>query len=104
LFQVAQTRGIPLITFVNKCDRPGLAPLEILDDIERQLGVVPTPVTWPVGSGRDFQGVIDRRDGSVWEFERTARGSKIGAEHRLVLDEGSAAGDEWREGALAELA
>ncbi|HSJ26949.1 MAG TPA: peptide chain release factor 3 [Acidimicrobiia bacterium] len=104
LFQVAQARGIPLITFVNKCDRPGLPPLEILDDIERQLGIVPTPITWPVGSGRDFQGVIDRRDGTFWEFERTARGSKIGAEHRLALDEESAAGDEWREAALGELA
>ena len=104
LFQVAQARGIPLITFVNKCDRPGMAPLEILDDIERQLGVTATPVTWPVGNGQAFEGVVDRRDGTFWDFERTARGTKIGAEHRLVLDEASAAGNEWREGALGELA
>ncbi|MFP5332241.1 MAG: peptide chain release factor 3 [Acidimicrobiia bacterium] len=104
LFQVAQARGIPLITFVNKCDRPGMSPLEILDDIERQLGITATPVTWPIGNGQAFQGVVDRRDRTFWEFERTARGSKIGAEHRLGLDEVSAAGDEWREAALGELA
>ncbi|MEX1005407.1 MAG: peptide chain release factor 3 [Acidimicrobiia bacterium] len=103
LFQVAQARGIPLITFVNKCDRPGMAPLELLDDIERQLGITATPVTWPVGIGRDFQGVVDRRDGTFWEFERTARGTRIGAEHELKLDAETAAGDEWREGALGEL-
>jgi peptide chain release factor 3 len=104
LFQVAQARGIPLITFVNKCDRPGMLPLEILDDIERQLGIAATPVTWPVGSGQSFQGVVDRRDGTLWEFERTARGSKIGAEHRLVLDDEIARGDEWREAAVGDLA
>jgi peptide chain release factor 3 len=103
LFQVAQARGIPLITFVNKCDRPGMAPLEILDDIERQLGIAATPVTWPVGIGRDFQGVVDRRDKTFWEFERTPRGTKIGAERRLVLDGDLARGDEWREDALGEL-
>ncbi len=103
LFQVAQARGIPLLTFVNKCDRPGLPPLEILDDIERQLGITATPITWPVGIGRDFQGVVDRRDHAFWEFERTPRGSKVGAEHRLRLDEDLARGDEWRAGALAEL-
>ncbi|MEX2654575.1 MAG: peptide chain release factor 3 [Acidimicrobiia bacterium] len=103
LFQVAQARGIPLITFVNKCDRPGMAPLEILDDIERQLGIVATPVTWPVGSGQAFQGVVDRRDSVFWEFERTARGTKIGAEHELRLTPETAGGDEWREAALSEL-
>ncbi|HVR31812.1 MAG TPA: peptide chain release factor 3 [Acidimicrobiia bacterium] len=104
LFQVAQARGIPLVTFVNKCDRPGMAPLEILDDIESQLGIAATPVTWPVGSGQAFQGVVDRRDATFWEFERTARGTKIGAERELKLDEELAAGDEWREAALGELA
>jgi peptide chain release factor 3 len=83
LFQVAQTRNIPLITFVNKCDRPGLAPLEILDDIESQLGIIATPVTWPIGMGPDFEGVADRRDSTFWKFERTAHGAKVGAEERI---------------------
>lgn len=80
LFQVAQARHIPLITFVNKCDRPGLAPLEILDDIESQLGITATPVTWPVGMGPDFEGVADRRDHTFWKFERTAHGARMGTE------------------------
>ena len=103
LFQVAQARGIPLITFVNKCDRPGMAPLEILDDIERQLGISATPVTWPVGNGQAFQGVVDRRDRTFWEFERTARGSKIGDERRRILDAGTIGDDEWRQAAAGEL-
>ena len=85
LFEVAKNRGIPLITFVNKCDRPSLAPLEILDDIETQLGLEPTPVTWPVGMGFEFQGVADRRDRSFWQFERTAHGAKEATEKQLKI-------------------
>lgn len=86
LFKVAQARGLPLITFVNKLDRPGLAPLAVLDDIEDQLGVDAAPVTWPVGSGPQFEGVVDRRDGSFWRFERTPGGGSIGHEDRISLD------------------
>ncbi len=85
LFQVAQARGLPLITFVNKMDRPGLGPLALIDDIESQLGIRATPVTWPVGNGPDFEGVVDRRDRSQWRFERTARGGTIGGEVRAEL-------------------
>jgi len=86
LFQVAQTRGLPLITFVNKMDRPGLGPLALIDDLEAQLGIKATPVTWPVGSGPEFEGVVDRRDGSFWRFERTPGGGSIGGEARGSLD------------------
>ena len=86
LFQVAQARGLPLITFVNKKDRPGLGPLALIDDIEARLGIKATPVTWPVGIGPEFEGVVDRRDGSLWRFERTARGGSIGDEDRARLD------------------
>ena len=86
LFQVAQTRGIPLITFVNKMDRPGLSPLALVDDIEDQLDIRATPVTWPVGNGPDFAGVVDRRDSTLWEFERTGRGREIGQERASGLD------------------
>jgi peptide chain release factor 3 len=93
LFQVAQRRRIPLITFVNKCDRPSLAPLEILDDIERRLGITPTPVTWPVGTGVDFEGVVDRRDRSFRRFARTAHGAKAAGEERLEAAELEGLGD-----------
>jgi peptide chain release factor 3 len=56
LFQVARERRIPLITFVNKLDRPALEPLALTDEIERELGLRATPVTWPVGSAERFAG------------------------------------------------
>ncbi len=87
LFQVAQARNLPLITFINKCDRPSLEPLELLDDLERHLEIAPTPMTWPVGMGRDFEGVADRRDGAFWKFTRTAHGATMGEEERQRLGE-----------------
>ncbi|MEX2133956.1 MAG: GTP-binding protein, partial [Acidimicrobiia bacterium] len=87
LFKVAQARGIPLITFVNKLDRPGLGPLEILDDIESQLEIAATPVTWPVGADVELEGVVDRRDGSFWTFERTPGGREIGEARKGRLDD-----------------
>ena len=49
LFQVCRARGLPVLTFLNKLDRPGRDPLELLDEIEDQIGLRPTPATWPVG-------------------------------------------------------
>src|SRR5690606_22825371 len=60
LFDVARGRGIPVITFVNKWDRPGREPLELLDEIEQRIGLRPTPLNWPVGIAGDFRGLIDR--------------------------------------------
>ncbi|MBL6619618.1 MAG: GTP-binding protein, partial [Ilumatobacteraceae bacterium] len=68
LFEVCRDRGLPVITFLNKYDRPGREPLELLDEIEEQIGLKPTPVTWPVGISGDFRGVIDRRDGTFTRF------------------------------------
>ncbi|MDX1691969.1 MAG: peptide chain release factor 3, partial [Acidimicrobiia bacterium] len=106
LFQVAKARGIPLITFVNKSDRPGLPPLEILDDIEEQLGITATPVTWPVGSGPDFAGVIDRRDHRFWEFDRTPHGGRIGDERSRPVapsdHDDPALTRAWEEAALLD--
>lgn len=96
LFRVARERRIPLVTFINKYDRPGLEPLALVDEIEAELGLRPTPVTWPVGSAGHFRGVVDRRDGTFHRFARTARGATIGSEEQL--DAGRAAreeGDEW---------
>jgi len=60
LFKVCRMRGIPIVTFINKMDRPGRPALELLDEIERVLGIPCTPVNWPVGSGSTFVGVHDR--------------------------------------------
>ena len=97
LFEVCRDRGLPLLTFLNKWDRPGLEPIDLLHEIESKIGVMATPVTWPVGIAGDFRGVIDRRDGSFTRFSRTARGSTVAPEE-LIDPERAAAeeGDAWR--------
>ena len=63
LLEVCRTRNTPVATFVNKLDRDARAPLELLDEIESTLGMAAVPLTWPIGSGREFRGVFDfRRD------------------------------------------
>jgi peptide chain release factor 3 len=94
LFEVARERGIPLIAFVNKYDRPGLEPLEMIDHLQDTLGLESAPVTWPVGIPGDFRGVVDRRTGAFHRFRRTAGGAAIAPEE-LVDAEGA----EREEGA-----
>src|SRR6478752_7689954 len=86
LFQVCRARQLPVITFLNKYDRPGREPLELLDEIEEQIRLRPTPVTWPVGSGEDFAGVIDRRTAEFTRFTRTARGASAALEETVPVD------------------
>ena len=96
LFEVCRERNLPLLTFINKWDRPGREPLELLDQIERQLSIVPAPVTWPVGIAGDFRGVVDRRDDRYVRFTRTARGATEAGEEVLTTEEAAAAeGDAW---------
>ena len=63
LFDVCRSRAVPVITFVNKWDRPGREPLELLDEIEQRIGLRPAPVNWPVGVAGDFRGLIERATG-----------------------------------------
>src|SRR6202050_3043505 len=83
LFAVCRSRGVPVITFVNKWDRPGREPLELLDEIEGQIGLRPTPVNWPVGVAGDFRGLIDRATGEYVTFARTPGGAGRAIETRL---------------------
>jgi peptide chain release factor 3 len=76
LFEVCQMRSIPIFTFINKMDRPSRDPLELLDEIEKELGLATYPVTWPIGAGDRFKGVYDRRGRKIHLFERSAHGSK----------------------------
>jgi peptide chain release factor 3 len=76
LFEVCRRRGIPIFTFMNKCDRPILNPLALLDELEAVLGIQSSPVVWPLGSGPgSFRGVFDRRLGQVHLFERGLGGA-----------------------------
>jgi peptide chain release factor 3 len=96
LFEVAKARSIPVLTFINKFDRPGRDALELLDEIEEQIGLRPTPATWPVGIPGDFRGVIDRRDGRFLRFGRTARGSTEASEEVVGAEQAAAEeGASW---------
>ncbi|MGA7937711.1 MAG: peptide chain release factor 3 [Kovacikia sp.] len=76
LFEVCRMRGLPIFTFVNKLDRPGREPLELLDEIEQELGLQTYAVNWPIGMGDRFKGVFDRRTRQVHLFERSAHGQR----------------------------
>ena len=62
LLQVCRARNTPILTFINKMDREVREPLELMDEIERELGMSVVPFTWPVGMGKRFHGVIDLRE------------------------------------------
>ena len=105
LFRVCRDRGLPIVTFVNKCDRPGLPPLQLLDEISEQIGMEPVPVTWPVADGPDFAGIVDRRAGQLVRFDRTEHGSTVGDEWREPLakaEPGACPEDRW-QAAMEEL-
>ncbi|HBE33948.1 MAG TPA: peptide chain release factor 3, partial [Cyanobacteria bacterium UBA11368] len=76
LFEVCRMRRLPIFTFVNKMDRPGREPLELLDEIEKELGLQTYAVNWPIGMGDRFKGVFDRHQRQIHLFERTAHGSR----------------------------
>jgi len=76
LFEVCRMRSLPIFTFVNKLDRPGREPLELLDEIEQELGLQTYAVNWPIGMGDRFKGVVDRHKQQIHLFERSAHGSR----------------------------
>jgi len=76
LFEVCKLRSLPIFTFVNKLDRPGREPLDLLDEIEQELGLATYPMNWPIGMGDQFQGVFDRQSQEIHLFQRSAHGSR----------------------------
>lgn len=92
LFDVCKHRGIPVITVVNKWDRPGLEALQLMDEIRDRTGLEPTPLTWPVGIAGDFRGVLERRSGDFIRYTRTAGGATLAPEERI--DPARAAAEE----------
>jgi peptide chain release factor 3 len=75
LFEICRRRGIPIFTFMNKMDRPARDPLDLLDELERVLGLEAYAINWPLGSGVDFKGVFDRTKNQVHFFERVPGGA-----------------------------
>jgi peptide chain release factor 3 len=72
LFEVCRLRNIPIITFINKMDRDGRDPLEVLDEVEEKLALDVTPANWPIGQGRDFKGVYNIFDDTITLVEKKA--------------------------------
>jgi peptide chain release factor 3 len=96
LFEVCRHRRIPVLTVVNKWDRPGKDALALMDEIAVKTGLRPTPLTWPVGISGDFRGVLDRRTGGMTQFTRTAGGATLAVEATLTAEEAEAAhGVDW---------
>ena len=90
LFEVCKLRQVPVITFVNKCDRPGMEPLEVLSNIESRLGIEAIPANWPVGYGQKFQGIYDLIGKELHLYEKEEHGAKKAAAEIYTLDEGLA--------------
>ena len=91
LFRVGKARGLPIVTVVNKWDRPGKSPLELVDEIVTEIGLQPTPLYWPVGEAGDFRGLAKLSDeGEPQEyihFIRTAGGSTIAPEEHFTPEQ-----------------
>ncbi|QFQ02858.1 Peptide chain release factor 3 [Corynebacterium urogenitale] len=100
LFRVCKARGLPIITVVNKWDRPGRTPLELVDEIVNEIQLQPTPLFWPVGEAGDFRGLARINDDGEAEeyihFIRTAGGSTIAPEENYSPDQAEEReGDAW---------
>jgi len=104
LFDVCRSRSVPVITFVNKWDRPGREPLELLDEIEQRIGLRPAPVNWPVGVAGDFRGLIERTTRDYITFTRTPGGAGRATEARLDAAAAAARDGDAFATALEELA
>lgn len=90
LYQVCKLRNIPIITFVNKCDRPGMEPIEVLSNIESELGLTAVPANWPVGYGQDFQGVYDLIGKEIHLYIKMKAGAQKADTEVLGFEEGLA--------------
>ena len=100
LFRVCKARGLPIVTVINKWDRPGMAPLELMDEIVQEIGLQPTPLFWPVGEAGNFRGLAKVSDDGEPEeyihFIRTAGGSTIAPEEHYSPEQAEEReGDAW---------
>jgi peptide chain release factor 3 len=96
LFEICRQRRLPVITVINKWDRPGGSALALMDEIHDRTGLVPTPLTWPVGMSGNFRGVVDRRTGQYVRFTRTPGGATTALEDRFsAADAPYEAGHDW---------
>ena len=106
LFKVCVMRHIPIFTFINKMDRDANDSFDLLDEIEKELGIATCPVNWPIGSGKNFKGVYDRNTKKVTTFSDTQKGTQEGETKVIDLDSPeleTEIGAEYKEQLLEEL-
>ncbi|WP_298075461.1 peptide chain release factor 3 [uncultured Corynebacterium sp.] len=107
LFRVCKARGLPIVTVVNKWDRPGRSPLELVDEIVNEIQLQPTPLFWPVGEAGDFRGLARINDDGEAEeyihFLRTAGGSTIAPEEHYTPEQAAAREEDVWETAAEEV-
>ncbi len=93
LFEVCRLRQIPVLTFINKMDLPGRPPLDLMAEVEEILGIHASPINWPIGSGREFMGVVNRETRQVLLYTKTAKAGAAKPElMELSLDDPSLKG------------
>ncbi|MCR5221398.1 MAG: peptide chain release factor 3 [Lachnospiraceae bacterium] len=90
LFKVCGMRHIPVFTFINKLDRDANDTFELLDEIEKELGIATCPINWPIGSGKRFKGVYDRQKREVITYSDTEKGTKEGHSEQIPFDDDEA--------------
>ena len=88
LFKVCGMRGIPIFTFINKLDRDANDTFDLLDEIEKELGIETCPMNWPLGSGKAFRGVYERKTQDVILYSDTEKGTKEGHTERVNVSDG----------------
>lgn len=107
LFKVCVMRKIPIFTFINKMDRDANDTFDLLDDIEKELGIATCPVNWPIGSGKGFRGIYDREKKCVISYSDTEKGTKEGTAREINLQDQEALreliGDEAVDKLLEEV-
>jgi len=87
LFKVCVMRKIPIFTFINKMDRDAGDMFDLLDEIEKELGIATCPMNWPIGSGKSFKGVFDRQKSCVITYTDTEKGTKEGEATEISLED-----------------
>ena len=87
LFHVCGMRHIPIFTFINKMDRDANDTFDLLDEIEKELGIATCPINWPIGSGKNFRGVYDRESRNIHVYHDTLKGTKEGTEEIVSIDD-----------------
>jgi len=103
LFKVCGMRGIPIFTFINKLDRDANDTFDLLDEIEKELGIETCPMNWPLGSGKSFRGVYERESEEVILYSDTEKGTKEGHAERISIKDETTLVGQIGEGAYEKL-